>query len=568
MGYFVSLILLTMICMHANHAEADSIKLTGASARQKKLLRQLISDLTIFEGEIPEQRIDVTAQAMKKALEQQGYLNAAVRYTHEGKTWHFQIEAGRRYKLSAVTWSIKDDFYSEQTNLDELTQSFLDKPITNELLESLQRQGMNLLRQQGYAFVRERGISVTADKSISQAAATIELTSGPQVCFGATRIEGLARVSEDYVRRRLCWREGDGYSLDAVNSTRQALLNSRLFKSVAVSLGPEEPQDCVSAIVKLVERPPSGLSLGASYATSEGPGLSAIWENRNLGGAGQRVYAEMILAQRIQLAAVGGRQPIGCFWGANLRASLLRKEIPSFVELCGELSVGLNGTGYLGDLDANISLQALETTHSPDSGRFGIVAAPISWSWIGPATLRSTDTRLHLMLQAAPAYAFGTSHSSYLPLRASIHAELQKQDYAISFYGSIGSMLGSSLENIPIPSRFFEGSFEGLRGYAYQTVAPLDCCGIPIGGRSLLLFKTDIKFKLMRELLVGPFLDIGNVFASSWPDFNTKPLKSAGIALDYSTLFGPIRAAFAIPFDRRPCFDKSVFIYIAGGITF
>lgn len=565
MSYFATLICLTLLLMPMSTGTADIIEIQGASARQRKSLRPLVADLAAFDETISEQRIEMTAQAMQKALEQQGYLSAQVGYEALAAGWRFTVQAGKRYHISGINWSIEDAPAEESSSLASLVSSYVGQPISNELLERIQQQGMNLLRQQGYAFARERSISVNVNQDTTTAAVTIVLNRGNQICFGTPQIQGLATVTEPFVRKRLCWSEGDRYSLDAVNRTRQALLNTRLFKAISVSLESTEPQDCANAIIKVVERPASSLSLGGSYATSEGPGFSAIWENRNLHSEGQRVYAEAVLAQRVQQCALGGNRPLGCFGSANLRTSLLRKEIPSFVELCAALTAGVSASGYWGTGAADLQLQALEVTHSPDNGRFAIVSLPLAWSWVGQEL---PNTKLNLSLQAAPAYAFGSQQSHYLPLKATITAQLLKPGYSVSFYGSLGAMLGSALDKIPLPSRFFEGSFEGLRGYAYQTVSPLDCCGTPIGGRSLLLFKADVTFKLLRDLHVGPFIDLGNVFASSWPDFNVKPLKSAGLALNYNSLFGPVRAAVAFPFDRRDCLDHSVFIYLAGGITF
>lgn len=133
---------------------------------------------------------------------------------------------------------------------------------------------------------------------------------------------------------------------------------------------------------------------------------------------------------------------------------------------------------------------------------------------------------------------------------------------------TLGSILGADLESIPLPLRFFEGSVEGLRGYRYQTVSPLNSCGIPIGGRSLLLFNAEFRAPITSTIELIPFVDVGNVFASRWPDFKVRPLSAVGLGVRYDSLLGPLRLDVALPLNRRPCLDKPFSVYFGVGRSF
>jgi translocation and assembly module TamA len=64
-----------------------------------------------------------------------------------------------------------------------------------------------------------------------------------------------------------------------------------------------------------------------------------------------------------------------------------------------------------------------------------------------------------------------------------------------------------------------------------------------------------------------PFIDGGNVFDSELPRFDEDYQWGAGLGLRYHTGFGPIRADFAVPLNRREGDDAFAF-YISIGQSF
>jgi len=111
--------------------------------------------------------------------------------------------------------------------------------------------------------------------------------------------------------------------------------------------------------------------------------------------------------------------------------------------------------------------------------------------------------------------------------------------------------------NIPLPERFFGGGAQSDRGFPENQAGPRDPeTGFPIGGNSILVNQTELRFPLLGENIRGVlFWDAGNVYsrlqATSFrvtqrnlQDFNYM-VHAVGFGLRYRTPVGPVRVDFA-----------------------
>ena len=83
-------------------------------------------------------------------------------------------------------------------------------------------------------------------------------------------------------------------------------------------------------------------------------------------------------------------------------------------------------------------------------------------------------------------------------------------------FGSIFGETGG-LANVPANYRFYEGGLATIRGYRYQTVGPATPLGYTIGGLSGFNATLEARIKVMDNIGVAPFLDVGGAFVGSLP---------------------------------------------------
>lgn len=104
-----------------------------------------------------------------------------------------------------------------------------------------------------------------------------------------------------------------------------------------------------------------------------------------------------------------------------------------------------------------------------------------------------------------------------------------------------------------IPSeRFRAGGGYTVRGYAENSLGPVDFLGRPRGGNALLTINQEVRFPVFRWVNAVAFLDAGNVFASR-RDLSLGDLKAGyGLGLRLDTPYAMFRIDYGRPASREP----------------
>ena len=118
----------------------------------------------------------------------------------------------------------------------------------------------------------------------------------------------------------------------------------------------------------------------------------------------------------------------------------------------------------------------------------------------------------------------------------------------------------TTVDQIPLPERFFAGGGQSIRGFGLNQAGPRDpVTGFPVGGLALLAFNQELRFPLKLPYAgnrIGGtvFYDAGNVYTdlshitfrytpSSLTDLNYLS-HTVGAGLRYATPIGPVRVDF------------------------
>ena len=132
--------------------------------------------------------------------------------------------------------------------------------------------------------------------------------------------------------------------------------------------------------------------------------------------------------------------------------------------------------------------------------------------------------------------------------------------------GSVGSIVGGDVEDIPATRRFFLGGGGSIRGYEYRTVGPREN-GEVVGGLSFVEASFELRYRLTDTIGIVPFVDVGAAFDHPLPDFSEEFRVGAGLGLRYHTPLGPLRFDVAVPLNRKDG-DPSFAFYVGLGQAF
>jgi translocation and assembly module TamA len=114
---------------------------------------------------------------------------------------------------------------------------------------------------------------------------SFHVVTGSKVNIGEIRIQGLKRMHESIVRKRLLLHSGERYGASKVEKARKDLLALGVFTSVTVQIGAAaDSAGAVPITFRIRERPLHAVSLSGAYSTDLGGSSTVSWTHRDLTG--------------------------------------------------------------------------------------------------------------------------------------------------------------------------------------------------------------------------------------------------------------------------------------------
>jgi translocation and assembly module TamA len=437
------------------------------------------------------------------------------------------------------------------------------------IVEEYARNGRPLAR------VADRKAVVDVAKDTMMVTYTVE--PGPPATFGRLAITGLERTNRELVARRVAWTEGAPYDSRAVETTRQDLVKTGLFSSVRISHAEAPDADgAVAMTIELVEGPPRSIGVGIAYSTNLGAGAQAFWEHRDLFGQGERLRVTAGAAQKQFGLALDFRKPD--FFERNqdflTDAGLLQQRTDAYSGRRAQLFVGIERplfpsvTAVTGvDLERATVHQRQQSSVGDEN--YALVGLPLVLRHDSSDDLLDPTKGGRQTLSVTPYHGISGPSLDFLSARLELRQYRRLDDggrLVLAGFAALGSIVGSSRDDLPADKRLYAGGAGSVRGYAYQHAGPLDPAGVPLGGISSLELGTELRYRITDTIGIAPFIEGGNVYSTSLPN-SASLFWGAGIGLRYYTIVGPVRIDLATPFTHRPG-DKPIQFYISIGQAF
>ena len=462
------------------------------------------------------------------------------------------------------------------------------------------------LQEQGYAFAQ-------VDSPVAYEAAdapvldlSFHVVAGGKVNIGDIHVEGLQRVHELLVRKRLLLHTGDPYKPSAIEAARKDLLGMNVFGQVSVQVASKADETGgVPITFKMRERLRHAITLNAAYSSDLGGSGGATWTDRNVfGNAEQLSFAASVIN-------LGGSDTTGTGYDTGVKylipdflhrdqslqfaVTALKQQLQAYDQKAQTASVTLTrklssvwtvSTG-LSTTEETI-LQVINARQHPPSTAF-VPDPPVTFNYTLLAlpfkvVYDSTDLPTPLddprhgfrgSLSLTPTLAIGHPNSTFLieVLNLATYFDLNNLfpldpgRSVIAARALAGIAQGAGELSLPPDQRFYAGGTSTVRGYGYQLVGPtFPNLSTPSGGTAISAVGVEFRQRLYTNWGVAAFVDAGQVSAS------LKPLHSnvrigTGAGMRYYTPIGPIRFDVAVPVGRRQGED-SFEVYIGLGQAF
>jgi translocation and assembly module TamA len=439
---------------------------------------------------------------------------------------------------------------------------------------------MELWRQRGHPKARIAVRDVVADHRALTVDVRLVAEPGRAASFGTIEITGAERMDPTYISWLAGIAPGDRYDPDELERARKRLQDLGVLASVAVveadSVGPD---GILPITFNISERKRRLIGGGVSYSTVDGAALEGYWMHRNLFGHAEslrfdasvsRIGAEG-LADLSYAAATTFRRP-GVFTpdtDLTLQLGAKREFVDAYESRTINAKAGLEhrfSERLTGSTAINTEWADIEDAFGDN--RFLLVSLPTKLEYDSRDNKLDPTEGLRGTLEAEPFADFAGNTIS-LVTRGTLSGYLSLADedrLVLAARGSLGSIIGGELEDIPATRRFYLGGGGSIRGYEYRSVGPR-IGGEVVGGLSFFEASAELRYRLTDLIGIVPFIDAGAAYEGPIPNFSETIRIGAGIGLRYYTPLGPLRFDVAMPLNPEDG-DAAIAFYVGLGQAF
>jgi outer membrane protein insertion porin family len=409
------------------------------------------------------------------------------------------------------------------------------------------------------------------------------IARGPRHVIGAVIVQGNVETRNETILRQLPFKRGDPLDPDLLQQGQDAVYQLGTFRSVAVrSIGPADESEDVG--VEVMPRPPGAIQWGGGYNTRDGITAFGEISYDNIAHQARRLTLRGLgsvipddASQTQFLGQLGYRQrrifSTPWQWNAELIGERSTKTIDQFSVERGSLGNSLSRQvlkrlqigGELQLEYADVFNVKPQSFLSEDEGVLYTTALSPFLVYDGrndpfaPTSGVFDTLRLRYAPPGVSTVQFGkvnAQHSEAFPLQPWLSFIYSTQ---IAYGGAF-----SGAEVLPIRERYFLGGSTTVRGFAENSLGPLDAKNNVIGGDLAMVLSLELRVPIIYQLSAALFNDNGGLFLTQCQGacrqqhqvyndaFTIENFRhSAGPGLRYMTPVGPISLDYGFKLDRR-----------------
>lgn len=497
---------------------------------------------------------------IRSALEPFGYYRPVINanLANDGTNWtaRYAVEPGPRMLIGTLDLAIAGEGANDPafTALRAKLPLAAGKPLVHAHYEDTKRQLARLAANRGYFDARFTRNEVRVDIERYTSDVFLEFDTGPRYRFGPAEVRVTGDLSTDWLSRYAEFGRGEPFDAEKITDLQKALLGTDYFSTVDIRPAPARASNGQVPIeILLVQRKRDRYTAGAGYGTDTGVRGKLGWERRFIGNRGQKFTSEIEVSQI--RTGVSAQYTIPVFRPVTDKIALTANAAHEYPETSDSrtLETGASLTRGFGDwlLTGSLSLQRERFEAADDRGETTLLIPGASALYVRADDRIVARRGYRLQLDVRGASEAVVSDLAFLQGRVQakgIHT-LGESGRLIA-RADAGATRTDNFNDLPATLRFYAGGDNSVRGYAYQSIGPVNDQGEVTGGKYLLTGSIEYEHRIYQKWSVAIFYDAGNAFLDEF-----EPLKrGAGIGARWRSPVGNIRldVANAVSEPDRP----------------
>lgn len=298
-----------------------SIKFAGNKAFSDRTLRgeilsrehawwRFLTQFDVYDAD----RIAYDQQMLRQFYLNHGYADFQVKsadgtFTADRQYYSvvFNVDEGKRFRIGEL--KIENPFTDVPT--DDLYDALkIDKGdiYSVDLIEKSMDAMRAVIASHGYSFINVEPVPDKDDEKLT-ISLVFKIEKTNRIYINSINILGNVRTFDSVIERQMGIRAGDPFSLQDIESGRQAMMRSKFFKDVQMVPTRIPGENLMNLDVKVEEQATGELSGGVGWSNLNGFMLDAGITETNFMGRGQIVQLKGSVAQYTQQALLSFTEP-------------------------------------------------------------------------------------------------------------------------------------------------------------------------------------------------------------------------------------------------------------------
>lgn len=575
-----------------------------------KLMDRTVSSLTVLRG-----RVDEDVDTLRRKLKYLGFYKADVGIGYVIKKNKVKlilsIKTGPKYRILVDIKCEKQDCDFSKTYTQSINKRIKYFYATMEDISHILKMVIKNFQTDGYYDANIYYKNLQIDDNGKTAVLNLSVNQLNKGVFGKTSIVAFPGINTEFIKNRICWKEGDSFDISKVDDTLSDLRDSQIF--MTVNARKEETKivdNKVPMIIELEEDKKHTFEMSVLYTgvnntkhekTSGGDIKSILtkvsWTRNNAFGGGEYFKASMdfmplkLQSKRANYAFNVSLTKADTFFVNNVADyDLSRKQefANAYFKKNDKLSadflynlnklMAVNVGCYFEDtyIDANDKLYVTKK-HKYCDAKYEVLAQYCGLLFDATNSLLNPTSGYRGEIKFTNMKLNKADISSLQSVEATCAYHLPLNDDAADVFSVLincKTLCSQAIDKIPHDKRLYAGGIKSVRGYADQMATEvINGTDIPFGGKTMVEMQSEIRHRISKNVGCVAFFDAAKVMnnTSGNKELKIQPKRwfsSIGFGIRYFSAIGPIRLDFAFPIKRRNRIDSKMQFIMSLGQAF